>query len=75
MERLISLFKRPQDFEPLETSRREQLLSAELKGLDGEPEYFVQLMDYLRQRNRAGSAAREAAWPAPKLLNLEESES
>ena len=74
MERLISLFKRPDDFEPVADARREELLRADLKGVN-EPEYFVQLMDYLRQRNRAGSAAREAAWPAPKLLNLEESES
>jgi hypothetical protein len=51
MQRLISLFKRPNDFEPLEPRRRDELLSAELKGLAGEPEYFVQLMDFLRDRN------------------------
>ena len=51
MQRLISLFKRPEDFEPLEPRRRNELLSAELKGLAGEPEYFVQLMDFLRDRN------------------------
>ncbi len=51
MQRLISLFKRPNDFEPLEPRRRDELLSAELKGLAGEPEYFVQLMAFLRDRN------------------------
>jgi len=70
MERLISLFRRPDDFEPVADARRDELFASDLKGV-GEPVYFVQLMDYLRQRNRAGSAARQAAWPAPKLLNVD----
>ena len=31
----------------------------ELPGLDGEPEYFVQLMQYLRERNSDASLSNE----------------
>jgi hypothetical protein len=66
MERLISLFRRPNDFDFVDDDRRRDLF-AQLH-VNDEPEYFVQLMDYLRQRNSAGSAAREAGWAEPKLL-------
>jgi hypothetical protein len=66
MERLISLFRRPNDFDFVDDDRRRDLLAR--LHVNDEPEYFVQLMDYLRRRNQAGSAAREARWPEPKLL-------
>ena len=51
MERLISLFRALEnEYEEFEEPQRRP---EELPGLDGEPEYFVQLMEYLRERNDA----------------------
>ena len=53
MERLISLFKRPDEFEFAdfaEASYPYPWLDA--NGEDGEPEYFVQLMQYLRDERK-----------------------
>ena len=47
MERLISLFKRPEDFEF--AAADENFPYPWLEQSDGEPEYFVQLMQYLRE--------------------------
>ena len=56
MERLISLFRALENeyVEEPEPQRPE-----ELPGLDGEPEYFVQLMEYLRERNDAARGNEE----------------
>ena len=59
MERLISLFRRPDEFEfagPDEESYPYPWLENQE---NGEPEYFVQLMQYLRDRRE--SAVREGA--------------
>ena len=58
MERLISLFRRPDEFEfaDFDQSAYPWL---EGNGEDGEPEYFVQLMQYLREQRE--DASREGA--------------
>ena len=50
MERLISLFRQPEqlDFDEPTIGLEPQLLETKS---DNEPEYFVQLMQYLRARN------------------------
>ena len=51
MERLISLFKRPDEFEFADFDQSAYpypWLDANRE--DGEPEYFVQLMQYLREQ-------------------------
>ena len=54
MERLISLFRALESEEEPAPRRPE-----ELPGLQGEPEYFVQLMEYLRERNAHGRISNE----------------
>ena len=56
VERLISLFRALENeyVEEPEPQRPE-----ELPGLDGEPEYFVQLMQYLRERNSDAARSNE----------------
>ena len=56
MERLISLFRALENeyVEEPEPQRPE-----ELPGLEGEPEYFVQLMQYLRERNSDAARSDE----------------
>jgi hypothetical protein len=58
MERVISLFQRPEDFEFLELSDMEAE-QAFVLGPDGEPEYFQQLMQYLREQKE--EVVREGA--------------
>ena len=50
MERLISLFKRPEDFEFAEAADENYPYPWLEQSRGGEPEYFVQLMQYLRER-------------------------
>jgi hypothetical protein len=60
MQRLISLFQQPR--EPYESPPGGWSQGKPL--FPGEPEYFEQLMQYLRQRNREAAiwnAAREGA--------------
>ncbi len=61
MQRLISLFKRPDEFESFEFESEERYPSPSLNAnaKDGEPEYFVQLMRHLRERRE--NAVREGA--------------
>ena len=47
MERVISLFRKPEEFEFFEPFEEEE---NEL-GLEEQPEYFQQLIEYLRERN------------------------
>ncbi|HEX8524669.1 MAG TPA: hypothetical protein VF669_20605 [Tepidisphaeraceae bacterium] len=47
MERVISLFQRPEDFEFSPAGEEEQLFEL---APGGEPEYFQQLMKYLREQ-------------------------
>ncbi len=56
MERVISLFQRPEDFEFAPAS--EEKLLFELAP-NGEPEYFQQLMQYLREQRK--EVVREGA--------------
>ena len=55
MQRVISLFKKPEEFEFFEPPEEQE----EELGLEEEPEYFQQLIEYLRQRN--GKVVREGA--------------
>jgi hypothetical protein len=48
MERVISLFRKPEEFEFFEPPEEEQ---NELGLEEQEPEYFQQLLEYLRERN------------------------
>jgi hypothetical protein len=60
MERLISLFKRPDEFEFAEFAESAYPYPwLDANGEDGEPEYFVQLMQYLRDERQ--NAQREGA--------------
>lgn len=49
MERVISLFKRPEDFEFEAADENYPWIKPKARQ---EPEYFEQIMQYLRQRNQ-----------------------
>jgi hypothetical protein len=49
MNRLISLFKEPREYAALLEDEPEQLVLEQKP--DSEPEYFKQLLKYLRERN------------------------
>jgi hypothetical protein len=59
MERLISLFRQPEEFEFAALEDESYPYPWLENQEDGEPEYFVQLMEYLRERKE--KPAREGA--------------
>lgn len=66
MQRLISLFREPEDPWPsLATAQDdgERQSASQLKGEPKDPLYFVELMAYLRDRNRAPGARAVAHEP------------
>ena len=56
MQRLISLFQEPEDPWPSLAEPREQRPASALKREPRDPLYFVELLAYLRDRNREVAA-------------------
>jgi hypothetical protein len=56
MNRLISLFREPEDPWPSLAERAAEVPSSELPAEAGEPLYFAALMEYLHDRRRIGAA-------------------
>ena len=58
MERLISLFREPREEDGWPGSQREKS-SQEPAGLESEPLYFQDLLEYLREQNEQASNAEQ----------------
>ena len=58
MTRLISLFREPQEYAALLSEEPPQPATNEKP--EGEPEYFKQLLEYLRERNETERASGNA---------------